>query len=99
MSDFTDTYAQMDLRALAADAIRERDRLRIENHTLRTVIDACTEKQREDALVHIRLRDGLRRALDVADRLVPFLPDNTQGRVMADLVREEIAELRKLVQP
>lgn len=85
-----DTYAQMDLRGLAAEAMRERDQLRTENERLTAALKAAD-------LVHIRLRAGLREALDLAD-------DFVLGRFLATgRTRDEgatlIAELRKLVSP
>lgn len=83
-----DAVASMDLRGLAAEAIRERDALHV-------VIDAATEKQREDALVHIRLRAALREALDAWEGL---WRSEREGTTKYERVMGQIAELRKLVQ-
>lgn len=73
----------------AAEARRDRDSARMEAHRLRT------ENQVVD-VEHIRLRDGLRRAIAIAAKERPCGYENI-GPDADD--EREIAELRKLVQP
>lgn len=79
------------LRQLAEQRARERDQARMEAHRLREL------NQRVDVR-HIRLRDGLRRALGLLEHRVVWsdMPRD-QLRDAADAA--EIAELRKLVTP
>jgi regulator of replication initiation timing len=94
--------AEMDLRGVAADNMRavdglrseraalvaELNQLRLENHRLRELVQVVDVN-------HIRLRDGLKRAIAAMDA-----HDHHAG-VCDDVVMPaaELAELRKLVTP
>jgi hypothetical protein len=88
-STFVCSFCEADsLRAQLATVTAERDRLLIENHRLRELVQVVDVN-------HVRVRDGLRRACD------GWQDDVKRSRgIPAQLEQEsitEIAELRKLV--
>lgn len=88
-STFVCSFCEADsLRAQLATATAERDRLLIENHRLRELVQVVDVN-------HVRVRDGLRRACD------GWLRDVKRSRgIPAQLEQEsitKIAELRKLL--
>ena len=94
-ADRPPSYILDDIAPEVLAALDERDRLRVENHTLRTLIESCDAKQREDAIVHIRLRAALREAADELEDL--WRSENNDEP--PDGLATMLATWRALVQP
>jgi hypothetical protein len=86
-STFVCSFCEADsLRAQLATVSTERDRLLIDNHRLRELVQVVDVN-------HVRVRDGLRRALAGWERLCR----NGATAGYHERSEDEIAELRKLV--
>jgi hypothetical protein len=92
-STFVCSFCEADsLRAQLATVSTERDRLLIDNHRLRELVQVVDVN-------HVRVRDGLRRACDqlAASRSSCHMCDREGREAEANEVL--VAELRRLVQP
>lgn len=91
MSDLTDAYAQMALRRLAADLMRERD-------TLRTRL-AAVERERDEAvkaLAELREASGTNRWAGDVRIAVKLAAERDAAVQRAERAEQESAHLRKV---